>query len=75
MMPEDRRYYKDRIKKDFKVYPPSEADKICFMEIRRASKALAHLIEETCPPGRELSIALTKLEEAMFWANAGIARS
>jgi hypothetical protein len=27
-----------------------------------------------CRPGRELSLALTKLEEAMFWANASIAR-
>ena len=28
-----------------------------------------------CPPGRELSLAITHLEEAMFWANAAIARS
>ena len=27
------------------------------------------------PPGRELSIAKTNLEQASFWANAAIARS
>ena len=27
------------------------------------------------PSGREQSIALTKIEEALFWANAGIARN
>ena len=27
------------------------------------------------PASREQSVALTKLEEAMFWANASIARS
>lgn len=26
-------------------------------------------------PGREQSLALTKLEEALFWANAAIARN
>jgi hypothetical protein len=28
-----------------------------------------------CPPSRELSLALTKVEEALFWANAAIARN
>ena len=28
----------------------------------------------TGPPTREQSLAITKLEEAMFWANAAIAR-
>ena len=27
------------------------------------------------PPGRELSLVLTKLEEAKFWASAGVARN
>lgn len=32
-------------------------------------------ISEAVPPCREQSLAITKLEEAMFWANAGIARN
>lgn len=35
---------------------------------------LAHQIEGSVPDSREKSIALTKLEEALMWANAGIAR-
>lgn len=38
--------------------------------IYRAAEALNELV----PDGREKAVALTKLEEAMFWANAGIAR-
>lgn len=36
---------------------------------------LAQFIEAVCPSGRETALAITKLEEAMFWANAAIARS
>ena len=31
-------------------------------------------ILRNCPPSRERSLALTKLEESLFWANAAIAR-
>jgi len=32
------------------------------------------IIIDNVPDGRERSVAMTKLEEVMFWANAGIAR-
>lgn len=32
------------------------------------------IVEETGPSSRAQSLAITKLEEAMFWANAAIAR-
>lgn len=34
----------------------------------------AWTLTELVPDGREKSLMLTHLEEAMFWANAGIAR-
>ena len=42
--------------------------------VRAAMKAAARDILQVTPFCRELSLALTKLEEAMFWANAAIAR-
>lgn len=35
---------------------------------------LATFIQTIVPKGREQSLAITKIEEAMMWANAGIAR-
>lgn len=33
------------------------------------------VVNDVCPDGREKSLALTKLEEAKFWASAGVARN
>jgi len=37
--------------------------------------SLAQTVAELVPVGRERSLALTKLEEAKFWASAGVARN
>lgn len=37
--------------------------------------ALAEQVESRCPPSRERSLAITKLEEAVFWTVASIART
>ena len=42
--------------------------------IRRYSGQMADALNDLLPDGREKSLAVTKLEEAMFWANAAIAR-
>lgn len=36
--------------------------------------AAEEVVEATGPMSREQSLAITKLEEAMFWANAAVAR-
>lgn len=50
-----------------------KADK--HMHVRAHIGGVAEEICRLVPPGREQAIALTKLEEAMMWANAGIARN
>lgn len=43
--------------------------------VRRDCLYLAGKLDQCLPPGREKALAITKLEEAMFWANAAIARN
>lgn len=43
--------------------------------LREYAKGLASLIVTSCPSSRERSLALTKLEESVMWANSSIARN
>lgn len=43
--------------------------------MRQQCYAAAKAIDEQAPDGREKALAITKLEEAMFWANAAVARN
>lgn len=43
--------------------------------VRQSCRQLADFINEHVPDGQEKSLAITKLEEVMMWANAAIARA
>lgn len=43
--------------------------------VRANLQSAAEFVDIYVPDGREKALAVTKLEEAMFWANAAIARS
>lgn len=43
-------------------------------DVRLIFSNIYDFIETTCKPSRETSLAMTKLEEAQFWAIKGISR-
>jgi hypothetical protein len=42
--------------------------------MRDAFKGVARFVSDMTPEGREQSLAMTHLEQALMWANAAIAR-
>ena len=54
--------------------PSSEVIARTHEDVRDACLQLAQYIDQEVPDSREKTLAITKLEEAMFWANAAIAR-
>ena len=69
--PEDEK----RLDNDFVYHAPKPDQIPRYEQIRNAGKELAHLLLTLCPPSRELSLALTHIETANFYANASIARN
>ena len=65
----------ERLDRDFVYHAPKPDQLPRYEEIRAMGKIFAALIIQYCPDSREKSLALTKLEEACFWANASIARN
>lgn len=63
-----------RVDDDFVYHAPKPGQPEQYVRLREEAKKLAHMIVDIVPAGREQSSALTRLEEAIFHANAGIAR-
>lgn len=61
--------------KRFTYHAPKKDQVPRYNEIRETFFSVALGLQQNCPPSRELSLALTKLEEACMWANAAIARN
>jgi hypothetical protein len=69
MTPED-------IDNRFAFHPATTEEKAnAHTSIREHCRNLAHTINNNVPDGREKSLAVTGLEEVMFWGNAALARN
>ena len=63
------------IENNFKYHAPTPEKLEAFQTIRTYAKDFADTINEVCPNTPEKIRAIRKLEEAMFLANAAIARN
>lgn len=65
----------EQIENNFMYHAPKEGQAEKYDQLRSKAKELAYLINDLCPSSREKSLATTKLEESVMWANASIARN
>jgi hypothetical protein len=66
---------KENIEKSYTYHAPKDGQPERYVEIRNLAKELAYTIDALCPDSRERSLAFTKLDECVMWANASIARN
>ena len=66
---------KKMLETNFVYHAPKEDQPERYITLRAQMKELAVMVITLTPISREQSLALTKLEECMMWANAAIARN
>lgn len=54
---------------------PTQEKRDAHTSIRQQCRQLANALNAVLPDGREKALAITRLEEVMFWGNAAIART
>jgi hypothetical protein len=59
----------------FTYHTPKDGQPERYTALRQQALGLAMVIASSAPPSREQSLALTKLEESIMFANAAIARN
>lgn len=64
-----------RLDNNFRYHAPQGDQTERYQAIRDKQRELAQLLMTLCPPSRELSLALTHLEDVGYNANASIARN
>jgi hypothetical protein len=65
----------EELEKRFTYHQPTPGRLDSYRSIRAIAADFAMTVSTLVPESREQALALTKIEEAMFWANAGIARN
>jgi hypothetical protein len=65
----------EKLENNFTYHSPKGDQAGRYESLRAQAKELANSFLVKCPDSRERSLALTKLEEAVMWANASIARN
>lgn len=63
-----------KFNRDFTYHQPTDEDVVCYEKIRNSGREFAMLLNALCPEGKELDKAFEKVEEAIFWSIASIAR-
>lgn len=56
-------------------HPPTDRAKVLHDSVRQTIGDAMEKFSNQLPDTRETSLVITKLEEAMYWANASIARN
>lgn len=64
-----------KIENAFTYHPPKQHQAGMYSSIREIARRFAYVIDDLVPDSREKSLVMTKLEECVMWANAGIARN
>lgn len=64
----------EQIERNFSYHAPKEGQPEVYEAIRSKAKEFAYLIHELVADSREKSLAMTNLEQTVFWANAAVAR-
>lgn len=63
------------IENNFTHHVPGEGDAERYEAIRDQGKEFAYLLLDIAPASVERGNAIRKIEEAVFWANAAVARN
>lgn len=61
------------LRERYYYHRPTPASVVLHDRVNAALFEVAKILRDSVPPGREASVAQTKLQEVRFWANAGIA--